>query len=184
MNLQEETLDAIARILSKARSALFITGAGVSADSGVPTYRGIGGLYNVNTTEEGYAIEECLSAEMFARKPELTWKYLAQIGLAAQGASFNRAHEVMALLEDSLHRVWTLTQNVDGFHKKAGSKNLIEIHGNMNSFSCTRCSWQEFVTEFEELDVPPMCPDCGKMVRPDVVLFGEMLMGEAVDECF
>ena len=88
----------------------------------------------------------------------------------------------MALMEDKIHRVWTLTQNVDGFHKTAGSKNLIEIHGNMSSFSCTRCSWQNHVTEFENIEIPPMCPDCGQMVRPDVVLFGEMLMGEAIDE--
>jgi NAD-dependent deacetylase len=179
---QEETLNAIVRILSKARSVLFITGAGVSADSGVPTYRGIGGLYNVDTTEEGYAIEECLSAEMFAREPQLTWKYLAQIGKAAQGAQFNRAHEVMALMEGHFHRVWTLTQNVDGFHKAAGSKNLIEVHGNMNSFSCTRCSWTEVVGDFEKLPIPPLCPECEQLIRPDVVLFGEMLMGPAVDE--
>ena len=90
-----KTIDAIVRILKKSRSILFITGAGVSADSGLPTYRGIGGLYDVDTTEEGYAIEEVLSAEMFARQPELTWKYLAEIGLAAQGAitqSGSRSH--------------------------------------------------------------------------------------------
>jgi len=182
MDQQASTLAAIARILSKSRSALFITGAGVSADSGVPTYRGIGGLYNVDTTEEGYAIEECLSAEMLARNPELTWKYLAQIGVAAQGAKFNRAHEVMALMEQKLQRVWTLTQNVDGFHRAAGSQNLIEVHGNMYSFSCTRCSWQQQVTTFNDLEIPPQCPSCSKLVRPDVVLFGEMLMGPAIDE--
>ena len=178
----ESTLDEIASILSKAQSVLFITGAGVSADSGVPTYRGIGGLYNVDTTEDGYAIEECLSAEMFARRPELTWKYLAQIGKAAQGARYNRAHEVMALLEDKLPRVWTLTQNVDGFHRSAGSKNLLEVHGNMHLFKCTKCSWKTRVTDFDNMELPPMCPRCGKMVRPKVVLFGEMLMGYAIDE--
>lgn len=182
MDYQEQTLDAIARIISKSRSVLFITGAGVSADSGVPTYRGVGGLYNVDTTEEGYAIEECLSASMFAENPALTWKYLAEIGKAAQGATFNRAHEVMALMEDRIHRVWTLTQNVDGFHRTAGSKNLIEAHGNMNSFSCMSCDWHDFVYDFDFLEVPPKCPDCGKMIRPDVVLFGEMLMGPAIDE--
>jgi len=127
-------IDAIVQVLTGCQSILFITGAGVSADSGVPTYRGIGGLYNVDTTAEGYAIEEVLSAEMFARDPALTWKYLAQIGLAAQDAKHNRAHEVIAEIEAHFDRVWTLTQNVDSFHRSAGSKNLIEAHGNMNSF--------------------------------------------------
>lgn len=176
------TIDTIARILADCRSILFITGAGVSADSGVPTYRGIGGLYNVDTTAEGYAIEEVLSAEMFARDPALTWKYLAQIGLAAQDAKHNRAHEVIAEMEGHFHRVWTLTQNVDGFHRSAGSKNLIEAHGNMNSFRCTACEYETRVHDFAELSIPPVCPDCGAMVRPDVVLFGELLKGDHIDE--
>ena len=135
------TIDALVRILKKARSILFITGAGVSAESGIPTYRGIGGLYNVDTTEDGVAIEEALSASMLAKNPALTWKYLAQIGLAVQGARHNRAHEVIAEMESRFLRVWTLTQNVDGFHLAAGAKNVIEAHGNMHSLSCTRCSF-------------------------------------------
>jgi NAD-dependent deacetylase len=88
------TIDALVRILRKSRSILFITGAGVSAESGIPTYRGIGGLYNVDTTEDGVAIEEALSASMLAEKLTLTWTYLAQIDMAFQGARHNRAHEV------------------------------------------------------------------------------------------
>ena len=176
------TIDAIVKILADCQSILFITGAGVSADSGVPTYRGIGGLYNVDTTAEGFAIEEVLSAEMFARDPALTWKYLAQIGLAAQDAQHNRAHEVIAEIEDHFDRVWTLTQNVDGFHRSAGSKNLIEAHGNMNSFSCIACQYKTYVDDFKNLSIPPVCPDCSAMVRPDVVLFGELLQGDHIDE--
>lgn len=176
------TIDTVVRILRQSRSILFITGAGVSADSGLPTYRGIGGLYDVDTTEEGYAIEEVLSAEMFARKPELTWKYLAQIGLSAQGATFNRGHEVIAEMESHFHRVWTLTQNVDGFHLDAGSKNVVEAHGNMNAFKCTRCDYHTVVENFADLELPPLCPDCGAMVRPDVVLFGELIQDRGIDE--
>ena len=135
------TIDAIVEILADCQSILFITGAGVSAESGVPTYRGVGGLYNVDTTAEGFAIEEVLSAQMFARNPALTWKYLAQIGLAVQDAKHNRAHDVIAEIETHFDRVWTLTQNVDGFHRSAGSKNLIEAHGNMRSFRCTACDF-------------------------------------------
>ena len=94
-----ETSAAIARVLSDCRSILFVTGAGVSADSGVPTYRGIGGLYEVEHPEEGFPIEEILSGPMLASNPELTWKYLAQIAEAARGSQFNRAHEVIAEIE-------------------------------------------------------------------------------------
>ena len=176
------TIDAIVQILAGCQSILFITGAGVSAESGVPTYRGVGGLYNVDTTAEGFAIEEVLSGEMFARNPALTWKYLAQIGLAVQDAKHNRAHEVISEIEAHFDRVWTLTQNVDGFHRSAGSKNLIEAHGNMRSFRCTACDFKTRVDNFESLAIPPVCPECDELVRPNVVLFGEMLQSDDIDE--
>jgi NAD-dependent deacetylase len=175
------TIDALVRILQKSRSILFITGAGISAESGIPTYRGIGGLYNVDTTEDGVAIEEALSASMLAENPALTWKYLAQIGLAVQGARHNRAHEVIAEIERAFHRVWTLTQNVDGFHRDAGSKNLIEAHGNMHSLSCTKCSYAVILDQFEAIETPPKCPRCGALVRPNVVLFGELIDGPGIE---
>lgn len=176
------TIDTLVRILRKSRSILFITGAGVSAESGIPTYRGIGGLYNVDTTEDGIAIEDALSALMLADNPAITWKYLAQIGMAVQGAHHNRAHEVIAEMESRFHRVWTLTQNVDGFHRTAGSKNLIEAHGNMHSLSCTKCKYQVSLDKFEAISIPPKCPHCGALVRPDVVLFGELIDGPGIEQ--
>jgi NAD-dependent deacetylase len=177
----QEVIDAVVRILDKNPSILFVTGAGISADSGVPTYRGIGGLYDIELTEEGFPIEDVLSGAMFRSKPELTWKYLSQIANAARGASYNRAHEVIAKMEQRFPRVWTLTQNVDGFHRAAGAKNVIEIHGNMHSLLCTRCDFRTKVDEEHEWEIPPRCPDCSAILRPDVVLFGEMLPTEAVD---
>jgi len=177
---QDETIDTLVRILKNVRSILFVTGAGVSADSGVPTYRGIGGLYDVGTTDEGLPIEVILSGSMMQSKPELTWKYLAQIGEAAQGAVCNRAHEVIAEMEQHFPRVWTLTQNVDGFHRLAGSTNVIEIHGNMRSLSCTRCAYRTVADPNAQLDIPPLCPECKAIVRPDVVLFEELLPEESV----
>lgn len=179
---ENSTLDEIVSILKNCQSILFITGAGVSADSGLPTYRGIGGLYDVDTTEEGYPIEEVLSAEMLGRRPELTWKYLAQIGMAAVGATHNRAHAVIAEMEQHFPRVWTLTQNVDGFHRSAGSKNLVEAHGNMRSLSCTRCDYRSDVEDFDSISLPPKCPECHSLVRPEVILFGELLSGDGIDE--
>jgi NAD-dependent deacetylase len=175
-----QTIDSIVRILKKSRSILFITGAGISAESGIPTYRGVGGLYNMDVTDEGFAIEEVLSATMLAENPALTWKYLAQIGLAVQGATFNRAHKVIAEMESHFLRVWTLTQNVDGFHRDAGSKNLVEAHGNMHSLSCVRCSYRKTTEQFEFDELPPKCPRCGGLIRPDVVLFGELIDGDGV----
>lgn len=179
---QSEIVDSIVRILRKSSSILFITGAGISADSGVPTYRGIGGLYDIDLTDEGLPIEAVLSGTMLRSNPELTWKYLGQIANAARGATHNRAHEVIAEMERHFPRVWTLTQNVDGFHRLAGSQNVIEIHGTMRSLSCTRCKFRMVLCNEENLEVPPHCPDCSAILRPDVVLFEESLPAEAISQ--
>lgn len=170
-----QTIDRVVDHLLRARSVLFITGAGMSADSGLPTYRGVGGLYNTDDTEEGLPIEVLLSGEMFAERPAWTWKYLRQIEQACRGAKHNRGHEVIAAMERRLPRVWTLTQNVDGFHVDAGSRNVIPIHGSLRELRCTRCGWRDTVRDYAHLADLPVCPDCAAVVRPDVVLFGEML---------
>jgi NAD-dependent deacetylase len=177
---QQAAIDTAVRILRKCPSVLFITGAGISADSGLPTYRGIGGLYEIEVTEDGLPIEEILSGPTFRSHPELTWKYLGQIAAAARGATFNRAHEVIAQMERRLPRVWTLTQNVDGFHRMAGSRNVIEIHGNMRSLSCTSCPCRTVVSDAGSLQIPPRCPECETILRPDVVLFEELLPEDAM----
>ena len=123
-------------------SILFITGAGISADSGLPTYRGIGGLYD-RGTDDGFEIEEIMSGRMLESRPELTWKYLIEMLKGARGATFNRAHEVIAEMEAGFPRVWTLTQNVDGFHHDAGSNDVIEIHGNIRHLKCVRCDYRQ-----------------------------------------
>jgi NAD-dependent deacetylase len=165
-------------LLGDAGSLLFITGAGVSAESGLPTYRGIGGLYEREVTDEGLPIEEILSGAMMRRRPELTWKYLAQVAEASRGAKYNRAHKVIAEMEAHFDRVWTLTQNVDGFHREAGSQNVIDIHGDMHELLCPRCGFRmriEKPEDVEPLGVPPQCPECEFVLRPDVILFGELL---------
>ena len=171
----ESDLDQVAVWLKAARRVLFVTGAGISADSGLPTYRGIGGLYNRGATEDGMAIEEALSGGLFSSRPEVTWKYLRQIEAACRGASYNRAHEVIALLERGSREVWVLTQNVDGFHRKAGSRHVIDIHGDVHDIVCTGCEFAERVESFSRLEPTPRCPRCGAVLRPNVVLFGELL---------
>jgi NAD-dependent deacetylase len=177
-----EPIERAAELLGGAQQILFITGAGISADSGLPTYRGIGGLYDDDDTEDGIAIEQALSGPMFRSRPELTWKYIRQIEEACRGAKHNVAHERMAQLERRLDRVWVLTQNVDGFHRSAGSKNVIDIHGDIHDLACTQCKWKTRVDDYAQLDPLPTCPECGSVVRPEVVLFGEMLPPRAVDE--
>ncbi len=172
---EREKLDDVARILRESESILFITGAGISADSGLPTYRGIGGLYNDADTPEGIPIEVALSGQMMHSNPALTWKYLLQIESVCRGANYNRAHEVIALMEKRFPRVWVLTQNVDGFHRQAGSENVIDIHGDVHDLRCMECTYEETVSNFSGLSSLPKCPECSGQVRPDVVLFGELL---------
>jgi len=114
--VEERKISEIVGRLRESRSVLFVTGAGVSADSGLPTYRGIGGLYDQDETDDGIPIEAALSGAMFKRDPSITWKYIHQIESSCRSAGPNRAHEVIAELERRIDRVWTLTQNVDARH--------------------------------------------------------------------
>ena len=171
----QKTIEQIAGMLAASRSILFITGAGISADSGLPTYRGSGGLYNIDCTEDGLPIERALAGDILRDYPELTWKYLAQIERACRGTRHNRAHEVIAEMERHFERVWTLTQNVDGFHRSAGAGNVIDIHGDLHDLRCTRCRHRQTVPDYSGLSLPPRCPKCQTILRPDVVLFGETL---------
>lgn len=174
----EQSLQAVADRLRRARRALFITGAGISADSGLPTYRGVGGLYESDVTAEGMRIEEALSGAVFARRPDITWKYLVQIEQSCRGAQANAAHRAIAALDGHLERVMVFTQNVDGLHRVAGSREIIEIHGNLQHLRCTACAHEESASNFSGLAIPPLCPCCGSILRPKVVLFGEMLPEE------
>lgn len=173
----------VAEELRRARRLLFITGAGISADSGLPTYRGIGGLYNDQMTEENFSIETALSGSMMEANPAITWKYLHQIEHSCRGARFNDGHAIIAELQDRFE-VCVLTQNIDGFHRDAGSRNLIEIHGDIHDLYCTRCDYAVTVPDYGALDMPPSCPRCASLVRPRVVLFGEMLPSHAIQHLY
>lgn len=174
-------LERFAAWVREADRILFVTGAGISADSGLPTYRGVGGLYDDAGTEDGIDIEDALSGPMLEQRPEICWKYIAQVERACRGAAPNRAHEVIAELSRRKTGVVVLTQNVDGLHRAAGSENVIEIHGNVHELRCTRCAWERVVPDYQGLSIPPRCPECGAVVRPRVVLFQEMLPTGAID---
>ncbi len=172
----------VVKLLKGSRSILFITGAGISAESGLPTYRGISGLYNDKTTEEGIPIEMALAGEMLKARPEVTWKYLSKIEEKCRQATFNRAHEVIAQMERFFERICVFTQNIDGFHHAAGSKNIIDIHGDMHKLVCTQCAWRTTLKDYSQISIPPLCPECETIVRPEVVFFGEMLPQDKVDQ--
>jgi NAD-dependent deacetylase len=174
------SLAQAAQHLRRARRVLVITGAGISADSGLPTYRGIGGLYEEQLTDEQVPIEVALSGQMLRRAPELTWKYIHQIESACRGARHNIAHQVIAQMQDRFEVVCVLTQNIDGFHRDAGSRELIEIHGNIHELHCVSCDYEAWADDYSGIEVPPACPRCGGLVRPRVVLFGEMLPDAAL----
>jgi len=185
----EQKLEAVAVELRHANRILFITGAGISADSGLPTYRGVGGLYNTKNTEEGYPIEQCLSASMFRVRPDITWKYMLQIADAVQQCQPNPAHHIIAQWEKEFARhggkVVILTQNIDGYHRLAGSENVLEIHGTMDELFCTMCTWKTRNLTLNDLPKyqyntehrlnTPKCPECGAVIRPRIVMFEEML---------
>ena len=185
----DQKLKAVAAELRLAKRVLFITGAGISADSGLPTYRGVGGLYNSGKTEEGYPIEQCLSASMFRLRPDITWKYMFQIGEAVMKCQPNSAHQIVAQWEKKFAqrdgKIVVFTQNIDGYHRLAGSENVLEIHGSLEKLVCTKCSWKSRLnlhdpTSIEHLKLlcqnsVPLCPKCGSVIRPRIVMFEEML---------
>lgn len=175
------TLDRVAAALGKAKRVLFVTGAGLSADSGLPTYRGVGGLYEGVDTDEGLPIEAILSSKVLRDRPALTWKYLRVVEQAARRASFNAAHHLIAQLERERGGVLVLTQNVDGLHQRAGSRSVIDIHGDLHDIICSRCRRQRRVANYESLPPLPRCAACGGPERPNVVLFGEALPDAKVD---
>lgn len=173
--------DALIEALGGCRRLLFITGAGLSADSGLPTYRGVSGLYENAETEDGMPIEEALSGAMLATRPNVAWRHIAAIEAACRGSAPNEGHKTIAWLESRFEHVTVLTQNVDGLHQAAGSTDVIPIHGDVHGLHCTGCGDRRVVSDYAGLEIPPRCTHCGALVRPEVVLFGEMLPPLAVD---
>ncbi len=167
----DERIARIAHAIKQAERILLITGAGLSADSGLPTYRGVGGLYNGHTAE-GLPIEAALSGHMLQRDPALCWKYLAELGKACLGAQANAGHYAIAELQRRKPQCWLLTQNIDGYHRAAGSPmdRVIEIHGELAPLYCQSCGAEDAELASHRAGV----------LRPPVVLFEEMLPEQAI----
>jgi len=167
-------IDQTVQAMGRARRLLFITGAGMSADSGLPTYRGRDGIYRAQqTTAYGLSIEQALSGPMLRTQPEITWHYLLELEKSTRGATPNRGHRVIAEMDEYFDAVWILTQNVDGLHQCAGSKNVLDVHGNLHHLACMQCGARTLATDYSHLHLPPHCPECHGIIRPCIVLFGE-----------
>ena len=149
-----------------------ITGAGISSESGVRTYRGKGGIYD--DPVEGERTVEALSGPTFRRDPARTWRVIRDLLAQAWDAKPNPGHLALARIEARVERFSLLTQNVDGLHAAAGSRNVIDIHGDVRRLRCEVCGKRRTVHSPDDLAVLPVCA-CGAPLRPDVVLFGEML---------
>jgi NAD-dependent deacetylase len=115
---------------------------------------------------------------MLAARPEITWQFLLELERPTREAIPNRGHHVIAEMEGYFDAVWTLTQNVDGLHRCAGSRQVVDVHGDLHDLACTRCDHGERVPDYAGLNLPPRCPRCQGPLRPGVVLFGEELPEE------
>jgi NAD-dependent protein deacetylase/lipoamidase len=163
----ERALEAIRR--RRWERIVVFTGAGVSAESGIPTFRGAGGLWR------NFRSEDLATPEAFARDPRLVWEWYEWRRGLVRNAQPNAAHFAIAQLE----RAVVITQNVDALHARAGSRDIIELHGNLFRVRCTRERTTRGALEaFDE--IPPRC-ECGALLRPDVVWFGEMLPQAAIE---
>lgn len=169
-------LEARSRIAS-ARAITILTGAGISADSGVPTFRGAEGLWR------NYRAEDLATPEAFARDPRLVWEWYNWRRELIATKQPNPAHRSLAELERRRpNTFWLITQNVDGLHRAAGSQRLSEIHGNIWKVRCTGCG---LVSDNREVPLPilPTCSLCQALLRPHIVWFGESLWEEDLRRC-
>jgi NAD-dependent deacetylase len=173
----EHGLDLLAERLKRARRVTVLTGAGVSAASGVPTFRGAGGLWR------NFRSEDLATAQAFGRDPTTAWEWYAWRREAIATARPNAAHHVLAAWSRRGPGFVVITQNVDDLHLHAGTRGLVRLHGSLWELSCwRRCGAPPWRNEDVPLrPLPPLCPTCGGLARPAVVWFGEALPSAAID---
>ncbi len=172
----DEKINAAARILNETRRTTISTGSGISRESGIPTFRDADGLW------KQYRPEELATREGFLRNPELVWSWYRQRLLTAREKDPNPGHAACADLERLIPHVVVITQNVDNLHQRAGSTDVIELHGSIERY---RCLDHDHPADFDPAwdDSPPRC-HCGSPIRPDVVWFGEALPEAALARAF
>ncbi|TLX92526.1 MAG: NAD-dependent deacylase [Thaumarchaeota archaeon] len=158
--------EPVADKLREAKKIVFVTGAGISQESGIPTFRGKDGLWRK------YDAMKLATIDAFNEDPKLVWEWYEERRQNILAAKPNRGHEAIAELEKH-KQVHVLTQNIDGLHQRAGSKQVYELHGSIITIKCTVCDFKDKITSSLS-ELPPLCK-CGNILRPDVVWFGEPL---------
>ncbi|MBN2408591.1 MAG: NAD-dependent deacylase [Candidatus Aminicenantes bacterium] len=178
MSELETNLAGLEKILLGGPKIAVLTGAGISAESGIPTFRGEDGLW------KKHRAEELATPQAFYHAPALVWEwYDWRRGIIASKEP-NAGHRALVRWERYFPHFVLITQNVDGLHRRAGSQNVLELHGNIWEVRCTR---EGTITENYESPlnpIPPLCPACGAMLRPNVVWFGESLPAETLEEAY
>jgi NAD-dependent deacetylase len=161
-------MDELAARLRRAGSVLVLTGSGISSDSGLPTFRGVGGLWH------NHRVEELASPAGFARDPVLVWTWYNERNAAHRRANPNAGHYALARLESLASDFTLATQNVDSLHLRAGTNRLLELHGNLREARCDRCG-ERRTLDASGLPIEEIEHHCGGRMRPDIVWFGEPL---------
>jgi NAD-dependent deacetylase len=161
--------ESIANTLKNVKKIVFVTGAGISQESGIPTFRGKDGLWR------NYDAMKLATIDAFYENPKLVWEWYNERRMNIFSAEPNLGHLAMAELE-KYAEVIILTQNIDGLHQRAGSTDVLELHGSIVKIKCVACNFKsEILGDFT--DLPPLCK-CGNFLRPDVIWFGECLPKE------
>lgn len=163
--------------LKKAHKVAVLTGAGISAESGVPTFRGEEGLW------KKYRAEELATPQAFNRDPDLVWEWYSFRKNLIAKVSPNPGHYALFKMEEFYSEFTLITQNVDNLHEEAGSKNILEVHGNIRKNFCNNCR-KDYRDDELELGVKVNSCECGGLIRPGVVWFGESLPGGVIEAAF
>ncbi len=157
-----------ATLLKRARRVAVLTGAGISAESGIPTFRDALSGYWAR-----FRAEDLATPEAFERDPELVWRWYRERRHRLRDAEPNPGHRALVTLSDKVPQLTLITQNVDGLHARAGSTGVVELHGNLTRVRCFDAG--HLAPEFPDTEAVPRCARCGSLLRPDVVWFGELL---------
>jgi len=177
----QDAIRELAALLRERQPVVVLTGAGISTESGIPDFRSATGVWTQ------YDPMEYATIRAFRRDPVKVWEFYALRFSVLTQAEPNAGHRALAELESRGLVEAIVTQNIDGLHQRAGSRKVLEVHGSIRTASCLECgeqvSLEEVVASLRDRAAPP-CPRCGAILKPDVVMFGELLPVEAIDRAF
>ena len=173
----KDEIQTAKEIVSKAKSITVLTGAGISAESGIPTFRGEGGFW------EKYRPEDVDTADAFRRNPSYVWQWYSNLRELVSQKKPNSGHYALVELEKKKSDFTVITQNIDDLHRVAGNRNVIDLHGNIWWTRCTECFYKEENRNVPLDKLPPGCKNCGAVLRPGVIWYEENIPAQIIDSC-